>query len=745
MSLFEELKRRNVFRVGAAYTVTAWLIIQVAETIFPLFGFGDTPARIVVIVLAIGFIPALVLTWVFELTPEGLKRDRDVDHSQPAAQKTGKKLDRMIMLVLALALAYFAFDKFVLDPQRQAALQEQFTEQVAEARQEGRSEALVESFGDHSIAVLPFADLSPEGDQGYLSDGIAEELLSLLARVPELRVTSRTSSFAFRDQSLEIPEIARRLKVGHVLEGSVRKAGSRIRVTAQLIEGRADTHLWSQTWDRELDDVFALQDEIANAVLTSLRAKLLETTDRPAPEHVQTVSPQAYELFLKGRYLLAQRDPGAEGFFSQAIAAEPGYAAAYSGLAKSLYLTAPPEGGTADRQTSTREALQRALELNPEDSDAIALQGVFEADVTRSRSLLERAIALNPNNADAYRWLGLSYLNVDSVRYLEFSRKGYLVDPTSVSMSFHLFLALNRFGRYEEAMNVARDLHRLYPDRATPYVLASTYFYRSGHVDEALRSLYRAYRMQPATADLEIRNIGYLMIELNELELAEEWARARLANDPEGADAHFQYIVALYRKGQRETARQLTVELERQHPDWLGVLSRLHANVSGDFGQARSETERMMKRPDDWRNWDSFRIVDYALALLKTGDDEQAATVLQTVLARVEQQLALGVRSEYEWDLRFYLAVFYALNGEPQKALEELWDDANDGGISCSPCLIDWPHFDGLREIPSFQSLLAESERRNEAIRKMLGEQGLLLPPREVLELGNFNFDPFEE
>jgi len=264
MRLVSELKRRNVLRVGAAYIVAAWLVIQVAETIFPLFGYGDTPTRLVVIVLSIGFIPSLVFSWVFEITPEGLRRDADVDRDHSITQVTGKKLDRIILLVLALALAYFAFDKFVLEPTRVAEI-------VAETAQQARSDALVESYGEKSIAVLPFVNMSADPEQEYFSDGISEELLNLLAQIPELRVISRSSAFSFKNKDIAIPEVAKQLNVAHVLEGSVRKAGNRIRITAQLIEARSDTHLWSQVYDRELDDIFAIQDEVATAISQALK------------------------------------------------------------------------------------------------------------------------------------------------------------------------------------------------------------------------------------------------------------------------------------------------------------------------------------------------------------------------------------------------------------------------------------------------------------------------------------------
>ena len=189
MSLYHELKRRNVFRVASAYLAASWLLIEAAETIFPLYGFGDAPARIVVTVLAIGFPLFLVFSWVFELTPEGLKKEKDIDRTAAVTRKSGKQLDRIIIVLLALALGYFAFDKFVLEPARVADI-------VQETAEQARTDALVESFGDKSIAVLPFANLSADPEQEYFSDGISEELLNLLARIPELRVTSRSSSFS---------------------------------------------------------------------------------------------------------------------------------------------------------------------------------------------------------------------------------------------------------------------------------------------------------------------------------------------------------------------------------------------------------------------------------------------------------------------------------------------------------------------------------------------------------------------
>jgi TolB-like protein/tetratricopeptide (TPR) repeat protein len=414
MLIFRELKRRNVFRVGAAYIVVAWLLIQVAETIFPLFGFDETPARIVVILLAIGFVPALIISWVFELTPEGLRKDKDVDRTAPIDLGKAKKLDRAIMILLALAVGYFAFDKFVLSESREAVIAE-------EARQEGRSEALVRSYGDKSIAVLAFDDMSPTNDQEYLSDGIAEEVLNLLAQVPDLRVISRSSAFSFKGRNVEIPEVGRRLNVAHVLEGSVRKSGNRLRITAQLIDARSDTHLWSETYDRVLDDVFAVQDEIAATVAERLKTTLLGKVPKSSP-----VNPAAYEIMLESRYVSRSGTP--EGFLKsneladKALEIEPAYADPWVIKAKNYSNMA--EAGVLPREESyelAREAAEQALAIAPEQA--------------------------GPHSVTA--WVALHYLNdmVLAARHFERANELAPADPAILSNAAAFLLRLRRFDK----------------------------------------------------------------------------------------------------------------------------------------------------------------------------------------------------------------------------------------------------------------------------------------------------------
>jgi TolB-like protein len=509
MSLFGELKRRNVFRVGVAYLVASWLIIQVSETIFPLFGF-DAAARIVVVVLAIGFIPALVFAWAFELTPEGLKKEKDVDRSASITPQTGRKLDRLIMAVLALALGYFALDKFVFEPQREAAVQREKDAAVEQARQKGRAEALVESYGDRSIAVLAFDDMSPEGDQEYLSDGIAEELLNLLAKIPELRVISRASAFTFKGKDLEIPEIAERLNVSHILEGSVRKAGNRVRITAQLIEARSDTHLWSETYDRTLDDVFAIQDEIAGVVVEQLRIKLLGEVPRQ-----RKTDPEAYALYLRARHL--SRLITAEGYeqsnalYRQVLALDPDYAAAWDGLAVNYnHMSGDGLLPIDEGSRLVREAAEKALAIDPGYAKAhatLAYSAVyFDNNLPAAARHLEQALALAPGDTDI--------LGTGAMLLFNLGRSGqsiavdeYVTARDPVNPIRHANLSIGYFGagRWDAAIASARTALTLSPGYGSgaQFLIGASLLFQ-GETQAALEAMQREPSEDDRLAGLSI-------------------------------------------------------------------------------------------------------------------------------------------------------------------------------------------------------------------------------------------------
>ncbi len=459
---FEELKRRNVLRVAIAYLAVSWLLIQVVETLFPIFGQSDALVRIVVILLVMGFPLILIFSWLYELTPEGLKLERDVDRSRSVVHHTGKKLDRAIIVVLTLALGYFAFDKFVLDPARDAEREETIAKQA-------RSEALVESYGDKSIAVLPFVNMSDDASNEYFSDGISEELLNLLSKIPQLRVISRSSAFSFKGKDIAIPALAEQLNVTHVLEGSVRKVGNRVRITAQLIEARSDTHLWSETYDRTLDDIFATQDEIAARVVAQLKLTLLSNETLS----VRKTDPEAYALFLQARHIRLQNNPDAYEkalqLYQLALAIDPDYPPALEGLAE-MYVYQGLFGLLPVDEASqhAREAIDRALAIDPDFGVGVAGLGwiaiLYDHDMAASARHFERALMLDPTDLDIID--GVAYL-AEAIGRLDtaVAFKEYAVarDPAGPVGHFDLGVAYLKVGRPDDAATNVRTALALHP------------------------------------------------------------------------------------------------------------------------------------------------------------------------------------------------------------------------------------------------------------------------------------------
>lgn len=400
MSFFAELKRRNVFKVAIAYIIVAWLLLQVSDTLVPALHLPEWFNSGVAFVLIIGFPIAVIFAWAFEMTPEGLKKEKDVDRSKSMTTVTGQKLNNAIIGVLVLALGYFVLDKFVLDPGRDAA-------EIATAVQNAQEQIQVSAETpqpDNSIAVLPFVNMSSDQEQEYFSDGLSEELLNLLAKIPELRVAARTSSFSFKGKNLDIPEIATRLKVAHILEGSVRKSGNQIRITTQLIQADNGFHLWSETYDRELDNIFQIQDEIAVSVVEALKITLLSEAPR-----VRTTDPEAYQLFLEAQFHRRQVTPEALSkaiaLYKQALEIDPAYSPAWAELAYTYLWMAGIGNELSIREGHelAENAIARSLELDPEYGWPYFVRGIsrifnkfeYEAGIKDLRN----ASRLDPGNA----------------------------------------------------------------------------------------------------------------------------------------------------------------------------------------------------------------------------------------------------------------------------------------------------------------------------------------------------------
>jgi TolB-like protein len=336
-----------------------------------------------VIVFALGFVPALIISWAYELTPEGLKREKDVVRDASITHLTAKRLDGITIGLIVVALVFLLADRLWLSPR----LAEQSVASVAvvtDTLQTSEHELTGPQYPPNSIAVLPFVNMSDDAGNEYFSDGISEELLNLLSKIPELRVISRSSAFSFKGKDFAIPTIAAQLNVAHILEGSVRKAGNQVRITAQLIDVRSDTHLWSETYDRKLEDIFAIQDEISAAIVGALKENLgLEI--EAIPSVTTAANTKAHDAYQRGRYLVVQRTPatlnGAVREFEKALAIDPDYALAHAELAMAILLSQSYRDDltTTEAVAGARAAphVERAMALDPNLAEAHAAAGYF--------------------------------------------------------------------------------------------------------------------------------------------------------------------------------------------------------------------------------------------------------------------------------------------------------------------------------------------------------------------------------
>ena len=707
MSLFEELKRRNVLRVAAAYVVASWLVIQVVETIFPAFGFGDAAIRIATIVLAIGLIPALILAWAFEITPEGLKKEKDVDRSQSITPHTGKKLDRMIMVALALALGYFALDKFVLSPQREAAQQQQQVEQLAsateEARQEGRSEALVESYGEKSIAVLPFVDMSPDKDQEYMSDGIAEELLNLLAKIPELRVISRSSAFSFKGKDIDIPTIAEQLNVAHILEGSIRKAGDRIRITTQLIEARSDTHLWSETYDRVLDDIFGIQDEIAQKVVDELKFTLLDDT----PQAAQT-DPEAYEQYLVGQHLMHQRTKAsieqATIHFERALHKDPAYAPAHAATAVAWMLLQDSARtyGDLPLEEAVAKALpaaQRALELDPDLAEAHAAMGFIQFQQQNFEETLNswnRAVDLNPNFALVYSWRGILLGDIGKYQQeLESLRAATELDPLSVNVLNNYAMALFQRGRYDESDNFMQRIKAIGP--AFYYYMKSWQAWQRGMPSEAIFALLDGLDIDPN----DRRMPGGLTNMFGLLGIHDEALRH--------ATGSLRYLPYQW-ISDWPTVVEIAQDDHSSNPDNRRAIAALGQAflASGDVHAAAPQLERYLRGFEDSVGPSTLIAGFVALIQQANGNMADVAVILDQLKDRHERALAGGLDNN---NIRTLAAMISLIEGDLSSALVAL--DALSRGSGIEPHVVaSLRVLTPLRDDPQFDEILTAQAAR---------------------------------
>jgi adenylate cyclase len=492
MGFISELKRRNVFRVGITYVITAWLVLQVADVVLGNIAAPEWVFKAILMVTGLAAPVVLLFAWAFEMTPEGLKREKDVDRSASVTHVTGRKLDRTIIIVLVLAVAYFAVDKFYLGERNPG--QATVTSRSASSVGDSSVSALP---GITSIAVLPFVNMSSDKEQDYFSDGISEELLNLLAKIPAFRVAGRTSSFAFKGKNDDLRTIGESLGVSTILEGSVRKGANRVRITAQLVKVDDGFHLWSETYDRELTDVLAVQDEIAGAVVKELKVTLLGEDQAPThgPDSL-TGNAEAYNAYLKGLFFWNQLGPDnharAAEHFEQAVALIPDSALAWSmlSLADSNYSSQSSDGGP-QALARAREAAAMALKLDdtvPEAYLAVAtLETLYDWDWAAAESAVRRALALRPGDVTARKMLAGLRTNAGKFQEArEILVAAQQQDPLDLGIASSIGNAFFYAGDYSAAEQVYQKLLAKDPTRAFTRAGLGWMLLRQGRLKESL-------------------------------------------------------------------------------------------------------------------------------------------------------------------------------------------------------------------------------------------------------------------
>ena len=700
-NLFTELKRRNIFRVAGVYAVVGWILMQMAAL---LEGSLNLPAwfdTVITAALLIGFPIAILLAWAFEMTPEGVKRTEHVADGESVTDKTGRKLDFAILGGLVLVAALVVGSRFM--PQRTSA-----------------SPQVIAQAGDKmSIAVLPFEDFSPGKDQAYFADGIAEELLNVLAQVDGLRVASRTSAFYYKDREASVAEIGDALKVAHILEGSVRKAGNTLRITAQLIDTKTDEHLWSATYDRPLtaENIFVIQDEISKAIVLELNGRLdllPETDARP------TQSTEAFEAYLKGKEAYIPRSPeGIETAITELIRAvtlDPEFAVAHAHLARAYGLADAYAGMPANISKERRAIhINRALELAPNHWDVLSehawtmqLSGDFSVDQTIAA--FDTAIAANPNNAEAHRGKGFTLMNEGqpdaAIAPLERARA---LNPNDVLVLLNLFRIRSFQDRHEEARNLVMKAVQLDPMVLHPQGVLGNSYYNTGEIETA-HKIWRSCRAHSFCSD----RLGFLYmtrgVEIDDSIVLSDYTR----------------VYQMFLAGKIDEAAQLI-------PTAMDGFPMFQVSAYNVFGRPETAYQVIQENKLALAPWlsgptsNDIRTIGNELALLSVlqhANDPRAANVRRS-LAKKYQGVTPG--EQVRADVYLNGAEWRMLENDPDGAME--WLNALAGRGTSAP-MGPIAAFEPLKSRADYQAFLVRMESYKTRDRALIEAQ--LANPPEV-------------
>jgi len=676
MSLFAELKRRNVFRIGIAYGITSWVLLQIIDVVGPILELPPWTPKLVLVLLGVGFFPALIFAWAFELTPEGLKREKDVERTESITASTGRKLDRIIIGILSIAIVLLLVD-----------------------RHTGEKPVPTSAAIGKSIAVLPFVNMSSDPEQEYFSDGITEEILNSLAAVKELKVAGRTSSFAFKGQNDDLRRIGETLGVDNILEGSVRKSGETVRITAQLIQVEDGFHLWSETYDRRLNDVFQIQEEIATEILTQLRATLLD-------EEVEAFEPQATNPEVYDRYLLARQRlynrsrPSIENaveLLDEAIALDPRYAPALAqrGIA-TLFLSDRSYGSIpeAEAQRQGKRYIDQALEIDPQLAEAWAGLGLYhtnrQSEHEQAIDALTRALDLNPNLIDASNWLYIVLNGIgENVAAREIIEDMLERDPLYKPAFGNGVQTFNNFGMRQKAEEVIARFRKFDPNEPIGIYSEALHHFYYGEVAAGFPLAERGIELAPSS---NVSNFTWSVALLQSLQIE------RLAE--EGNE--FFRIDALDALGRRDEAFDFAYKLEDD--GYIEELFRLLNRA----GRSRELTDYIEER---WPTLSAFAadypksgvgystMAEVALAYSRQGKEQEFETAMTMLEA------AMGELREQGIDQIIFMlenAKFHALAGQSAQAIDWIDRAVQRGFKSYAPLVIAQPCLESLAEEAEF-------------------------------------------
>jgi TolB-like protein len=681
MSLFEELKRRNVLRVAAAYVAVAWLLIQVVETLFPVFGLSDGAIRAVVIALAIGFVPAAVSAWAFELTPQGLIRDSEVDRGSAAVRANTKRLDRIVMVALALAVGYFAFDKFMLDPARDQAREQAIAEI---AREQGRTEAAQASRDDGPpvLAVLPFAAVTDTEDSVFFAAGVHDDLLTKMAQLPSMLVISRTSVLEYKDTQKNIREIGAALGADAILEGGVQSAGNRIRINAQLIDAKTDEHLWAETYDRELtaESIFDVQDDIARAI-----SEALHTTFSAAEQNslIPTTNLAAYRAYHEAVTLRESRHGAISSdeyraLLQRAIDLDPTYTRPRALLIGS-YALETFDGDEPEKLEKVETLLEEFRAIAPDSADFLMAQTYYTyyavKDYDLALKIADRALEKEPSNS-------------------------YLIEITS--------WIKRRQGDYAGQLEALYRARQLDPNSR----------YKNGTI---INNLILTHQYDKALAELEAFGEPYIFVELEKAQLAfrEHGDLDRLSAefialidkypDPNTAFARWRaHLIARDRVG---TLQSLDALPDDPAASSLGISDRLSISIvtfwffgeterlAASVAQARRTIEQLGTTEE---LLDTDKALTLALLAAVDGDADETQRLVEAWYRGAAQDLAGRV---VHWDMACQIL---GIGGAADAAV-----DCIRRGLEIPSRVMPFlehrlPLYDPVRDHPVFVELVAE-------------------------------------